>query len=95
VDVIVQFNSPPTERHHQKVRDYGGIHKAGLGTVSGAAALLLEKDGSLSPDTVKARLMKTATKSFPATSTATDPVTGQMFTSQYDLFTIGATSGEP
>src|SRR5260370_29128133 len=33
--------------------------------VSGAAALLLQKDASLTPDTVKARLMKTATKNFP------------------------------
>src|SRR6266480_621890 len=36
--------------------------------VSATAALMLQKDPSLSPDTVKARLMKTATKSFPAYS---------------------------
>jgi serine protease AprX len=39
---------------------------------------------------VKARLMKTATKTFPAFSVATDPVTGISYTSQYDMFTIGA-----
>src|SRR5579871_5803545 len=33
--------------------------------VSGAAALMLQRYPGLSPDTVKARLMKTATKSFP------------------------------
>lgn len=58
--------------------------------VSGAAALLLQKDGTLTPDAVKARLMKTATKSFPSFSTAIDPTTGISYTSQYDIFTIGA-----
>ena len=58
--------------------------------VSGAVALMLNKDSTLTPDTVKARLMKTATKTFPLYSTATDPVTGIMYTSQYDIFTIGA-----
>jgi len=58
--------------------------------VAGTAALLLQKDPSLTPDTVKARLMKTATKTFPAYSIVTDPVTGQLYTSQYDIFTVGA-----
>ncbi len=58
--------------------------------VSRAAALMLQKDPSLTPDTVKARLMKTATKSFPAYSIAADPVTGQTYQSQYDIFTVGA-----
>ena len=58
--------------------------------VSGAAALMLDKDSSLTPDTIKARLMKTATKTFPLFSTATDPVTAIMYTSQYDIFTVGA-----
>lgn len=58
--------------------------------VSGAAALMIQKDPTLTPDTVKARLMKTATKSFPTFSTATDPITGAKYTSQYDIFTIGA-----
>jgi serine protease AprX len=58
--------------------------------VSGAAALMLEKDWSLTNETVKARLMKTASKFFPTSSTTVDPVTGQQYTSQYDIFTIGA-----
>src|SRR5439155_16047986 len=58
--------------------------------VSGAAALLLQKDPHLTPDQVKARLMKTASKQFPPFSIATDPVTGVSYQSQYDIFTIGA-----
>ena len=58
--------------------------------VSGAAALLLQQNLSLTPDQVKARLMKTATKTFPAFSVATDPVTGTSYVSRYDIFTIGA-----
>jgi serine protease AprX len=58
--------------------------------VSGAAALLLQQNPNLTPDQVKARLMKTASKSFPSTSIATDPTTGVIYTSQYDIFTVGA-----
>jgi len=58
--------------------------------VSGAVALLLQKNGSLTPDQVKARLMKSAYKTFPRYSTAKDPTTGKTYTSQYDIFTVGA-----
>ena len=58
--------------------------------VSGAVADLLQAQPNLSPDQVKARLMKTAHKTFPPTSVATDPSTGQTFTSNYDIFTVGA-----
>ena len=58
--------------------------------VSGAAALMLQKDPTLTPDTVKARLMKTASKNFPVMSTATDPTTGETYTDYYDMFTVGA-----
>ncbi len=58
--------------------------------VSGAAALLLQKTGTLTPDQVKAILMATATKTFPTSSIATDPATGAVYTSYYDAFTIGA-----
>jgi RNase adaptor protein for sRNA GlmZ degradation len=50
--------------------------------VSGAAAVLLQKFPSLTPDQVKARLMKTATKTFPGQSTATDPATGKKMKSR-------------
>jgi serine protease AprX len=58
--------------------------------VSGIVALMLQKDPFLSPDTVKARLMKTAYKTFPTSSIATDPSSGLTYTSYYDVFTIGA-----
>lgn len=58
--------------------------------VSGAAALLLQANPQLTPDQVKAKLMLTAYKTFPTTSTGTDPATGISYLSQYDLFTIGA-----
>src|ERR1019366_7057314 len=58
--------------------------------VAGAAALLLQKQPSLTPDQIKAILMKTATKNFPVSSVATDPVTGKVYTISYDMFTVGA-----
>jgi serine protease AprX len=58
--------------------------------VSGAVALMLQKSPRLNPDQVKARLMKTASKTFPAYTSYTDPTTGITYTSQYDAFTIGA-----
>jgi serine protease AprX len=58
--------------------------------VSGAAALLLQQNPSLTPYQVKARLMKTAYKVFPQYSSYTDPTTGITYTSQYDIFTVGA-----
>jgi len=58
--------------------------------VSGAVADLLEANPDLTPDQVKARLMKTAYKTFPASSTYTDPATGTTYVDQYDAFTIGA-----
>ena len=58
--------------------------------VTGAVALMLQKNPSLTPDTVKARLMKTATKNFPMASVAVDPTTGKAYPSVYDIFTIGS-----
>jgi serine protease AprX len=48
--------------------------------VAGAAALLLQQDPTLTPDAVKARLMKTADKTFPTESVIVDPATGESFT---------------
>ena len=58
--------------------------------VSGAVALMLQQDPSLTPDQVKARLMKTAYKAFPQYSSYTDPTTGITYNDQYDVFTVGA-----
>lgn len=58
--------------------------------VSGSVALLLQKDSTLTPNQIKARLMKTAWKEFVPTTTITDTSTGQTFRVQHDLFTVGA-----
>jgi len=53
--------------------------------VAGAAALLIQKFGpAVTPDTIKAKLMKSASKSFPTRSTFGTQ------TIQYDMFTVGA-----
>jgi serine protease AprX len=58
--------------------------------VSGAAALLLQQNPSLTPDQVKARLMKTATKTLNLYSVGVDAHTFQNFSNQSDIFTVGA-----
>ncbi|MGH9642648.1 MAG: S8 family peptidase [Terriglobales bacterium] len=58
--------------------------------VSGTAALMLQQNSSLTPDQIKARLMKTAYKTFPQYSSYTDPASGITYTDQYDVFTVGA-----
>ena len=60
------------------------------GVVSGAVADLLQAHPGLTPDQVKARLMKSASKTFPASSSVYDPGTGVTYTSYYDIFTVGA-----
>jgi serine protease AprX len=60
------------------------------GVVSGAVADLLQAQPQLTPDQVKARLMKTAYKTFPQTSSVYDPTSGNTYTDQYDVFTVGA-----
>ena len=58
--------------------------------VSGAVALMLQQQPGLTPDQVKARLMKTAWKSFPPEVIAADPLTGAQYWSRHDIFTVGA-----
>jgi len=60
------------------------------GVVSGMAADLLQAHPTLTPDQVKARLMKTASKSFPQSSSVYDPTTGNTYVDYYDVFTVGA-----
>jgi serine protease AprX len=57
--------------------------------VAGAAALMFQKDPTLTPDTIKARMMKTAWKGYPGSSWGYD-TKGRGYFSQYDVFTIGA-----
>ncbi|MGC2696444.1 MAG: S8 family peptidase [Candidatus Angelobacter sp.] len=60
------------------------------GVVSGAVADLLQAHPLMTPDQVKSRLMKTASKTFPASSSVYDATSGITYTSQYDIFTVGA-----
>ncbi len=55
--------------------------------VSGAAALLLQKNPTLTPDQVKALLMQSAYKNLVPYSSVTDPVTGLTYCGQADIFT--------
>lgn len=57
--------------------------------VSGAVALMLQRIPYLTPDQVKARLMKTATKSYPAYSTLYSSG-GSVYDTQSDIFAVGA-----
>lgn len=56
--------------------------------VSGAAALMFQKDPTLTPDLVKARMMKTAYKTFSMYSSTGD-VKGNVYNNQADVFTYG------
>jgi serine protease AprX len=58
--------------------------------VSGAIALMLQNQPSLTPDQVKARIMKTANKNLQPSTVATDPTTGISYDAQADVFTVGA-----
>jgi serine protease AprX len=57
--------------------------------VSGAVALMLQQNSALTPDQVKARLMKTAWKGFGQFTYSHDSV-GNLYNNEYDLFTYGA-----
>ncbi len=60
--------------------------------VSAGVAGMAWGDPTLTPDAIKARIMKTTSKAFPASSVAVDAATGQSYTSYYDIFTVGAGS---
>jgi serine protease AprX len=57
--------------------------------VSGAVAQMLQQNPSLTPDQVKARLMKTAWKGFGQFTYSFDSL-GNQYNNEYDLFTYGA-----
>jgi serine protease AprX len=57
--------------------------------VSGAVALMLQQSSSLTPDQVKARLMKTAWKGVGRFTYSHDGW-GNLYNNEYDLFTYGA-----
>jgi serine protease AprX len=72
--------------------DYFTLSGTSMATpvVAGAAALLLQENSALTPDQVKARLMKTAYKVFPNSTSAWVPHLSQNFTDFYDLFSVGS-----
>jgi serine protease AprX len=57
--------------------------------VSGAVALMLQQNSSLTPDQVKARLMLTAWKGFGQFTSSVDD-SGNVYSNEYDIFTYGA-----
>jgi len=57
--------------------------------VSGAVALMLQQNPALTPDQVKARLMKTAWKGVGQYTSSHDKW-GNLYNNEYDLFTYGA-----
>lgn len=58
--------------------------------VSAASADILQAYPSLTPDQIKALFMQSASKTFPTSSSVTDPSDGSVYVSYYDLFTVGA-----
>lgn len=58
--------------------------------VSGAVALLLQQNGALTPDQIKARLMQSAYGTFPTSTVVTVPALNETFTEYYDLFSVGS-----
>ncbi len=58
--------------------------------VTGTVALLLQRNSTLTPDQIKARLMKSAHKVFPTSTVASVPHLSQTYTEFYDLFSVGA-----
>jgi serine protease AprX len=72
--------------------DYFTLSGTSMATpvVTGAVALLLQQNTNLTPDQVKARLMKTAYKVFPVSTVAWVPHLSQNFTGFYDLLTVGS-----
>ena len=58
--------------------------------VSAAAALMISADSTLTPDQVKARLMKGANNYFPKTASIYDSATSTTYALKHDVFTVGA-----
>jgi serine protease AprX len=72
--------------------DYFTLSGTSMATpvVVGAVALLLQQDSALTPDQVKARLMKNTYKQLPTSTNAWVPNLQQSFTDFYDLLSVGS-----
>jgi serine protease AprX len=88
VSSLSSLNIQPTTGANGKYLRLSGTSMA-TPIVAGAAALMAQKDPTLTPDTIKARMMKTAWKGYPVNSWGYDSG-GHGHFSQYDVFTIGA-----
>lgn len=75
-----------------KSKDYFRLSGTSMAApmVSAAAAILLQREPSLTPDQIKARLMKTASKIYRTQSSGVDPATGQAYSAVQDVFSVGA-----
>jgi serine protease AprX len=85
--VFPQYEITPTSGS-SKYYELSGTSMA-TPVVSGAAALLLQQNPALTPDQVKARLMKTAWKGVGQYTYSHDSY-GNLYNNEYDLFTYGA-----
>jgi len=83
-----QFEVSPNNGNSAKYYVLSGTSMA-TPVVSGAVALMLQKTPTLTPDQVKARLMKTAWKGIGQYSYSHDSY-GNLFNNEYDMFTYGA-----
>jgi serine protease AprX len=72
--------------------DYFTLSGTSMATpvVSGAVALLIQQNGNLTPDQVKARLMQSTYANFSGSTVASVPSLNQTFTEYYDLFSVGS-----
>lgn len=72
--------------------DYFTLSGTSMATpaVAGAAALMLEEQNTLTPDQLKARLMKTAYKMGISSTSAYVPHLSMSFLDYYDLFSVGS-----
>jgi len=83
-----QYEVAPTNGNASKYFVLSGTSMA-TPVVSGAVALLLQQHPALTPDQVKARLMRTAWKSVGQYTYSHDSL-GNLYNNEYDLFTYGA-----
>ncbi len=83
-----QYEVAPNNGNSAKYYVLSGTSMA-TPVVSGAVALMLQQNPALTPDQVKARLMKTAWKGFNQFSWSLDGW-GNNYNNEYDLFTYGA-----
>jgi serine protease AprX len=86
--IFPQYEVAPTNGNASKYYVLSGTSMA-TPIVSGAVALMLQQNSALTPDQVKARLMKTAWKGVGQFTYSHDSW-GNLYNNEYDLFTYGA-----